>query len=407
MTALATLANIIRGLASNPADAASAPAQTPANPVAPAPVPILQPFNPPEQQATAPVTSTVAQKEPQSFLDFLLSGTMPETEAWKQSNQSRELLENTTRVRGNAATGFSTMDTEEYANLSDTQQDALQWNALLKSAVDLDNELLESTRDPVNEDQLTIGGSLFGGPRDVRDSETPGYREAYEAVFGTAQNGVGDRLKYAPNTVALLNQLKVNDSSGGSLDDYLSGKAYTTKADLEGLGQGVQSERLDWLGGLAQSTDALEQVLAQGRVILQDIQVGVPLANASESGRSEFVAGLGSALGTANPDTRLQMTGLDRDIYAGAQGGVDVTSLISPDEVARIAHMNKYLDSFVDAGVTSDVLLNLESMQRAFAAGGDPDINMTDWQQLVERRLGEGDASRAAIEQALTASAGG
>ena len=101
------------------------------------------------------------------------------------------------------------------------------------------------------------------------------------------------------------------------------------------------------------------------------------------------------------------MTGLDRDIYAGTQGGVDVTSLISPDEVARIAHMNKYLDSFVDAGVTSDVLLNLESMQRAFAAGGDPDINMTDWQQLVERRLGEGDASRAAIEQALTASAGG
>ena len=93
--------------------------------------------------------------------------------------------------------------------------------------------------------------------------------------------------------------------------------------------------------------------------------------------------------------------------YAGAQGGVDVTSLISPDEVARIAHMNMYLDSFVDAGVTSDVLLNLESMQRAFAAGGDPDINMTDWQQLVERRLGEGDASRAAIEQALTASAGG
>ena len=174
MTALATLANIIRGLVSNPADAASAPAQTPANPVAPAPVPILQPFNPPEQQATAPVTSTVAKEEPQSFLDFLLSGTMPETEAWKQSNQSRELRENTTRVRGNAATGFSTMDTEEYANLSDTQKDALQWNALLKSAVDLDNELLESTRDPVNEDQLTIGGSLFGGPRDVRDSETPG-----------------------------------------------------------------------------------------------------------------------------------------------------------------------------------------------------------------------------------------
>lgn len=67
MTVLATLANIIRGLASNPAEAASAPAQTPANPVAPAPVPILQPFNPPEQQATAPVTSTVAQKEPSLF----------------------------------------------------------------------------------------------------------------------------------------------------------------------------------------------------------------------------------------------------------------------------------------------------------------------------------------------------
>ena len=87
MTALATLANIIRGLASNPADAASAPAKTPANPVAPAPVPILQPFNLPEQQATAPVTSTTPKEEPQSFLDFLLSGTMPETEAWKQSNQ--------------------------------------------------------------------------------------------------------------------------------------------------------------------------------------------------------------------------------------------------------------------------------------------------------------------------------
>ena len=51
------------------------------------------------------------------------------------------------------------------------------------------------------------------------------------------------------------------------------------------------------------------------------------------------------------------------------------------------------------AGVTPEMLLDLESMEATFAAGGTTGVNMRQWEELVKNRFGMGETDRAKLER--------
>ena len=353
-----------------------------------------------DAQANAPKLSDLWSDTVQRVADLKKGGRSSVYEQQQNSRAFETQAQDTTRVRGSAATGFEAMDDAAYQALTDSERMAVQWNTLLQSATDLDRELLDSTSNPVNEGQLTLGSAGYGSaPRDILDREAPGYRAAYESVFGAPTEGEPRELVYAPNTVGLLSQLGITDENG-TLENYLSGQAAVKQEDMRYIRDGnVNSDRREWLGGLVGATTDLERVLEQGRVMLNNVGVGVSLESSTTAGKQALVGQLAGMSLTPNEfNSRYGMTG-EGDSY-DSSGGLDVTGLVSNQDYSNTALLNQYFDAFMRTpGITPEALLDLETMEATFAAGGTTGVNMEQWAELVKNRFGLGETDRAKLER--------
>ena len=150
------------------------------------------------------------------------------------------------------------MTWEEYEALPAKQKAAVDFNTALVRAVNRDKAMQDEYK-----------------PNETQRST---YDDSIEKIFG--EDGGSDL--YAPETLAVLRQIKLEDTSA-DLDDFLGLNAAITEKDLKHLKieQGptiweaeanpVQRDRYNLTENLATSTQKLEQALAMGRQALSNI----------------------------------------------------------------------------------------------------------------------------------------
>lgn len=155
---------------------------------------------------------------------------------------------------GNIKARTDRMTSAEYAALDPLKRAAVDFNQSLVAAVRRDRKM-QDTYAPSADQRAT-------------------YDLSVEKLFGP--DGGSDW--YAPETLALLQQLELKDPQGG-LDAFLNLEAAVTAKDLKGLseyqlpnairGEGPEQDRADMVHQVASSTQDLEAKLAKGQQMLQ------------------------------------------------------------------------------------------------------------------------------------------
>lgn len=153
---------------------------------------------------------------------------------------------------------------DEYNNLTPLQRAAVDYNTMLVKAVKRDRRM---------QDQY-----------DPNDEQMATYTNTVERMFG--DKGGLSATTYAPETVALLNQLGYQGDKAGNLDDFVNLDAALQTKDLKrldkaedlGLRRGgagspfsnpVMKERMDFLGGMVSATEnAQAAALEKGNKLL-------------------------------------------------------------------------------------------------------------------------------------------
>lgn len=164
---------------------------------------------------------------------------------------------------------------DEYAKLSTRQRAAVDFNTLLSTAVkkDLNRQDRYANVDP---------------------QQKATYEESVKNMFGADH---GSDL-YAPETMAVLRQLKIDDPTD-DLDDYLGMKVAITEDDLKNVtekqpapnyvidGRVPEESRgkLSVVEGLVDKTQAMEQSLAKGKQMLQSFTATAAAERADDLGR--------------------------------------------------------------------------------------------------------------------------
>ena len=162
------------------------------------------------------------------------------------------------------------MTWDEYNALDDRERAAVDFNTALVSAVRRDKKQ-----------------NRLGAYDDLTEDERRIYDQAVLDMFGED----GGSRRYAPDTMALLNQLELEDQEG-DLDDFLRLREAITEDDLKNLGDPMQgpvaegepgqvgvregeftpdeTAMLDYQLELTTATQQLQAELAQGNLMLQD-----------------------------------------------------------------------------------------------------------------------------------------
>jgi hypothetical protein len=153
---------------------------------------------------------------------------------------------------------------DDYNNMTTLQRAAVDYNTMLYKAAKRDRRMQDSY-DPNDEQMATYTGTV-------------------NRMFG--DSGGLSATTYAPETVALLNQIGYEKDGAGNLDDFLNLDAAIRAKDLKrldaaedlGLRKGgagslysnpVMEERMDFLGGMAEQTlTAQSAALEKGNALL-------------------------------------------------------------------------------------------------------------------------------------------
>lgn len=201
-----------------------------------------------------------------------------------QSKRSANLGLNANEAAGNIERPIRELSDAEYNKLSDTERQLVDFNGLLTQAVESDK---------ANQDRYEKVGGQARATYDV----------AVEEQFGKDR---GSDI-YAPETMALLQQLKIKPDDVSDLDDYLNLQIAGTADDLKYLGLKTEAEnprdkmqlaelkpeisgRAGYQAELANRTSALAQTLAKGNQMLSDFATSSALAR---GGTREKFGGVG------------------------------------------------------------------------------------------------------------------
>lgn len=163
---------------------------------------------------------------------------------------------------------------DEYAHLSPKQRAAVDFNSMLATAV---------RKDLKRQDRY----------KNVPEQARATYDESVKNMFGKE----GGSELYAPETMAVLRQLKIEDPTD-DLDDYLGMKVAITEKDLTNItekqpvpnyvidGRAPEEDRgkLEVVQGLVDKTAELEQSLAKGKAMLQSFQATAASERAEDLG---------------------------------------------------------------------------------------------------------------------------
>lgn len=193
---------------------------------------------------------------------------------------------------------------EQYQHLSTRQRAAVDFNTMLATAV---------RKDLNRQDRYAK----------VSDQQKATYDESVKNMFGKEH---GSDL-YAPETMAVLRQLKIEDPTD-DLDDYLGMKVAITEDDLKNVtekqpvpnyvidGRVPEESRgkLSVVEGLVDKTQQMESSLAKGKAMLQSFQATAAAERADDLGRLGGSSPLASRPGIGYQPTKLTETGAPADL---------------------------------------------------------------------------------------------
>ena len=258
------------------------------------------------------------------------------------------------RQTGQVQGRFEEMSWEEYNALDPDTRAAVDANTLLRDAVDKDTALV--TQFDSNKDgRLTYAE----GRKHYASKDDKNYDNNYRRVFsrgvsvGNNQSGapeIGERddLTYAPNTLAVLNLLDLNDGRG-VLDDYLNGTAFINADDISEKRHTRKQEQTSAIHNAA-GRDALNaavtagmqrvtQEFDTGNAFVNGVQQALSIENASAEKFGQLVESLRAEMSAGNsfdhlttlskynetPPTRVDLSALEDVDYAERRGYLDTT----------------------------------------------------------------------------------
>ena len=300
------------------------------------------------------------------------------------------------RQTGQVQGRFEEMTWEDYNALDPETRAAVDANTLLREAVDKDTALV--TQFDSNKDGRL---SYAEGRKHYAARDDKNYGNNYYRVFNRGVNADTNRqlvavdvgepndLTYAPNTLAVLNMLDLNDKKG-VIDDYLNGTAFVNADDIKEKRHVRKEGKTDYTYDAA-GRDALNVAVTEGmQRVTQEFDTGnafvngeqqaLSIENASaekfgqlvESLRAEMSAGKSfdnlTSLSKydATPPTRVDLSALEDVDYAERRGYLDTT----------YAAMQADPDD-------KNMIENREFMQPLLDEYGS---NWEEWMRLVDNR---------------------
>ena len=340
-------------------------------------------------------------------------GTVQKVEADKKAEEQRlaEAAQNEQAARTRArATGAGTlssmrqMTAEEYNALDGRGRSAIDFNGLLQNSLGKDNSLSAMDRD--RSGRVTLG-EAEGSAKDLE-----GYRAAYRRVYGRDADA---NTRYAPNTLGLLNALKLTDTA--SLDELNDGVGYVTMADLkrgainEPLagttntpGRSDRTERDKLVSGITTGMNRLQEALNAGRVSLAGggVKVSLSADRTDDTQRSQFVDALRSSLLRADAPTGLQMIGQNERF--DPENGISLLGMVNPETQQRYSAMGTELSRQLAQGASPAELRDRNILR---AAGFDKSgFDLDEWVDYVSTREADAANSGNTLEQSLMSQLG-
>ena len=340
-------------------------------------------------------------------------GTVQKVEADKKAEEQRlaEAAQNEQAARTRArATGAGTlssmrqMTAEDYNALDSRGRSAIDFNGLLQNSLGKDNSLSAMDRD--RSGRVTLG-EAEGSAKDLE-----GYRAAYRRVYGRDADA---NTRYAPNTLGLLNALKLTDTAG--LDELNDGVGYVTMADLkrgainEPLagttntpGRSDRTERDKLVSGITTGMNRLQEALNAGRVSLAGggVKVSLSADRTDDTQRSQFVDALRSSLLRADAPTGLQMIGQNERF--DPENGISLLGMVNPETQQRYSAMGTELSRQLAQGASPAELRDRNILR---AAGFDKSgFDLDEWVDYVSTREADAANSGNTLEQSLMSQLG-
>lgn len=258
------------------------------------------------------------------------------------------------RQTGQVQGRFEEMTWEEYNTLDPETRAAVDANTLLREAVDKDTALV--TQFDSNKDgRLTYAeGRKHYAARDDKN-----YGNNYHRVFNRGVNVDNNRprasevgelndLTYAPNTLAVLNTLDLNDKKG-VIDDYLNGTAFVNADDIKEKRHVRKEGKTDYTydaGGrdalnvaVTEGMQRVTQEFDTGNAFVNGEQQALSIENASAEKFGQLVESLRAEMSAGNsfdhlttlskynetPPTRVDLSALEDVDYAERRGYLDTT----------------------------------------------------------------------------------
>ena len=299
------------------------------------------------------------------------------------------------RQTGQVQGRFEEMSWEDYNALDPETRAAVDANTLLREAVDKDTALV--TQFDSNKDGRL---SYAEGRKHYAAKDDKNYGNNYHRVFNRGVNVDNNRtqasevgelndLTYAPNTLAVLNMLDLNDKKG-VIDDYLNGTAFINADDISEKRhvrkEGKTSYTYDAGGRDALNvavTEGMQRVTQEfdtGNAFVDGEQQALSIENASAEKFGQLVESLRAGMSAGNsfdhltslskynetPPTRVDLSALEDVDYAERRGYLDTT----------FAAMQADPDD-------KNMIENREFMQPLLDEYGS---NWEEWMRLVDNR---------------------
>ena len=258
------------------------------------------------------------------------------------------------RQTGQVQGRFEEMTWDEYNSLDPETRAAVDANTLLRDAVDKDTALV--TQFDSNKDgRLTYAE----GRKHYAAKDDKNYGNNYHRVFNRGVNVDNNRpraseigelndLTYAPNTLAVLNMLDLNDKKG-MIDDYLNGTAFINADDIKEKRHVRKEGKTNYTyddGGrdalnvaVTEGMQRVTQEFDTGNAFVDGEQQALSIENASAEKFGQLVESLRAGMSAGNsfdhltslskynetPPTRVDLSALEDVDYAERRGYLDTT----------------------------------------------------------------------------------
>ena len=340
-------------------------------------------------------------------------GTVQKVAADKKAEEQRlaeaAQSEQEARARARSSGAGSTssirqMTAGEYNALDGRGRSAIDFNGLLQNSLGKDNSLSAMDKD--------LSGRVTLGEAEGSAKDLEGYRAAYRRVYGRDADA---NTRYAPNTLGLLNALKLTDTAG--LDELNDGVGYVTMADLkrgainEPLagttntpGRSDRTERDKLVSGITTGMNRLQEALNAGRVSLAGggVKVSLSADRTDDTQRSQFVDALRSSLLRADAPTGLQMIGQNERF--DPENGISLLGMVNPETQQRYSAMGTELSRQLAQGASPAELRDRNILR---AAGFDKSgFDLDEWVDYVSTREADAANSGNTLEQSLMSQLG-